>query len=175
MSTAVLYMSMSLDGYIAGPNDEVDNPGGSGFDRLYGWFGYALEGGARQLKDEYEATGAVLVGRRTAEQVDHLDELSTTPDNLVGEHCFTITHPFHPLSGQTFPLLSQRFAWGEERVFFLDPQSHEVRSLPRAWTNLALPDPFLVVAAGKTVLRWSDLQQLRQLLRQKQTHGQEEH
>jgi hypothetical protein len=24
MSTSVLYMSMSLDGYIAGPNDEVD-------------------------------------------------------------------------------------------------------------------------------------------------------
>lgn len=71
MSTAVLYMSMSLDGYIAGPNDEPGNPGGSGFDRLHEWFGYAPEGGARQLKDEYEATGAVLVGRRTAEQVDH--------------------------------------------------------------------------------------------------------
>ena len=24
---------MSLDGYIAGPNDEPDNPGGDGFDR----------------------------------------------------------------------------------------------------------------------------------------------
>jgi hypothetical protein len=104
-----------------------------------------------------------------------LNELSTTPDNTNGEHCFTITHPFHPLSGQTFPLLSQRFAWGEERVFFSDPQTHQVRSLPQAWTSLALPDPFLVVAAGKTVLRFSDLQQLAQLLRQKQTHSQEEH
>jgi hypothetical protein len=26
---------MSLDGYIAGPNDEPDNPGGDGFDRLH--------------------------------------------------------------------------------------------------------------------------------------------
>ena len=34
MSTSVLYMSMSLDGYIAGPNDDVDNPGGEGFMRL---------------------------------------------------------------------------------------------------------------------------------------------
>ena len=37
MSVSVLYMSMSLDGYIAGPNDEPDNPGGDGFDRLHEW------------------------------------------------------------------------------------------------------------------------------------------
>jgi hypothetical protein len=34
---SVLYMSMSLDGYIAGPNDEPGNPGGDGFDRLHEW------------------------------------------------------------------------------------------------------------------------------------------
>jgi hypothetical protein len=28
---SVLYMSMSLDGYIAGPNDEPGNPGGDRF------------------------------------------------------------------------------------------------------------------------------------------------
>jgi Family of unknown function (DUF5372) len=104
-----------------------------------------------------------------------LNELSTTPGNTNGEHDFTITHPFHPLCGQTFPLLSQRFAWGEERVFFLDQETHEVRSLPLAWTNLALPDPFLVVAGGKAVLRFSDLQQFAKFLREKQTHDQEDH
>ena len=108
-------------------------------------------------------------------QLGRLNELSTTPDNTNGEHRFTITHPFHPLYGHTFPLLSQRFAWGEERVFFPDPQTHEVRSLPLAWTNLALPDPFLVVAGGKAVLRWKDLHQLAQFLRQQQTHRQEGH
>ena len=60
-------------------------------------------------------------------------------------------------------------------MFFLDPQTHEVRSLPLAWTNLALPDPFLVVAAGKAVLRWSDLHELVQFLRHQQTHSQESH
>ena len=40
MSVSVLYMSMSLDGYIAGPNDEVGNPGGDGFMRLQGWYGF---------------------------------------------------------------------------------------------------------------------------------------
>ncbi len=38
-SISVLYMSMSLDGYIAGPNDEPDNPGGDGFMRLHEWYG----------------------------------------------------------------------------------------------------------------------------------------
>jgi dihydrofolate reductase len=76
VSSSVLYMSMSLDGYIAGPNDEPGNPGGDRFMRLHDWLGTAGDTGepsgpARELIDEMTATGAVLVGRRTAEQVDH--------------------------------------------------------------------------------------------------------
>jgi dihydrofolate reductase len=77
MSSSVLYMSMSLDGYIAGPNDGPANPGGDGFDRLHEWiatpdgeFGRPA-GPAGKLWDEWNATGAVLAGRRTVEQVDH--------------------------------------------------------------------------------------------------------
>jgi dihydrofolate reductase len=74
---SVLYMSMSLDGYIAGPNDEPGNPGGDGFDRLHEWGltpdgkGFRTSGPAGDLMNEVNATGAVVVGRRTAEQVDH--------------------------------------------------------------------------------------------------------
>ena len=77
MSASVLYMSMSLDGYIAGPNDEPGNPGGDGFERLHEWFVTAdgeffrPSGPAGELIDEANATGAVVVGRRTAEQADH--------------------------------------------------------------------------------------------------------
>ena len=77
MSASVLYMSMSLDGYIAGPNDEVVNPGGDDFMRLHEWIvtpdgEYGRPSGAvGQLWDEWNATGAVLAGRRTVEQVDH--------------------------------------------------------------------------------------------------------
>jgi hypothetical protein len=35
VSASVLYMSMSVDGYIAGLNDEPGNPGGDGFMRLH--------------------------------------------------------------------------------------------------------------------------------------------
>jgi Family of unknown function (DUF5372) len=93
---------------------------------------------------------------------------------MNGEHDFTITHPFHPLCGQTFPLLAQRFAWGEERVFSPDPKTQQLQSLPLAWTNLAPPDPFLIVAAGRAVLRLRDLQQLAQFLRQNPAHSQED-
>jgi dihydrofolate reductase len=73
VSASVLYMSMSLDGYIAGPNDEPGNPGGDGFDRLHEWFGDFTRpsGPTGELFDEMNSYGAVLVGRRTAEQIDH--------------------------------------------------------------------------------------------------------
>ncbi|GAA4596317.1 dihydrofolate reductase family protein [Planotetraspora phitsanulokensis] len=77
MAASVLYMSMSLDGYIAGTNDGPDNPGGDGFIRLHEWCltpdGELRRGNgpAGQFADEYDVIGAVVVGRRTAEQVDH--------------------------------------------------------------------------------------------------------
>jgi dihydrofolate reductase len=77
VSASVLYMSMSLDGYIAGPNDGPGNPGGDGFGRLHEWYGDSQPSGAGPSKasaeflDEMNATGAVLAGRRTVEQVDH--------------------------------------------------------------------------------------------------------
>ena len=57
-----------------------------------------------------------MTDERGGSMTSALNELSTTPDNPNGEPCFTIIHPFHPLYGHTFPLLSQHLAWGEERV-----------------------------------------------------------
>jgi hypothetical protein len=59
VSASVLYMSMSLDGYIAGPVDALDNPFGDDGQRLHDWF-VALDGEffrpagpAGQLMDEW--------------------------------------------------------------------------------------------------------------------------
>src|SRR5262245_21911348 len=72
-------MSMSLDGFIAGPNERLDNGLGDGGERLHEW---ALAGGhgpddleaTRRLGDvngkvidEFMSTGAVVAGRGTFE------------------------------------------------------------------------------------------------------------
>jgi dihydrofolate reductase len=67
VSATVLYMSMSLDGFIAGPNERPDNGLGDGGHRLHEW---ALTGPSRvnaQVFDESMATGAVVAGRGTVE------------------------------------------------------------------------------------------------------------
>ena len=67
MSATVLYMSMSFDGFIAGPNEGPGNGLGDGGDRLHDW---ALGGRTRvngQVVDEFMATGAVVAGRGTFE------------------------------------------------------------------------------------------------------------
>src|SRR5215204_1940210 len=71
MSSSVLDMSMSLDGYIADPNDFL---GGDDGERLHKWAegasGRPSEATA-EFQDEMNACGAVLAGRRTAELMDH--------------------------------------------------------------------------------------------------------
>lgn len=76
MAATVLYMSMSLDGFIAGPNESRDNGLGDGGERLHEW---VFEGASPQdsgvpsrppglngeVYEEMIATGAVLAGRGT--------------------------------------------------------------------------------------------------------------
>jgi dihydrofolate reductase len=78
VSATVLYMSMSLDGFIAGPNEGPDNGLGDGGHRLHEWFATGadadhkagsgrLAGVNGQVVDEFMATGAVVAGRGTFE------------------------------------------------------------------------------------------------------------
>ena len=67
MSSTVLYMSMSLDGFIAGPNERRDNPLGDDGHRLHAWFPAGDEGVNALIFDEALATGAVVAGAGTFE------------------------------------------------------------------------------------------------------------
>jgi dihydrofolate reductase len=77
VSATVLYMSMSLDGFIAGPNEGPDNGLGDGGHRLHEW---AMTSGDVDLEairrsagvngkvvDEFMSTGGVVAGRGTFE------------------------------------------------------------------------------------------------------------
>jgi dihydrofolate reductase len=69
MSAAVLDMSMSLDGYVADLDDYL---GGADGERLHHWAAATgVPGPVKDFEDEWNAAGAVLAGRRTAELMDH--------------------------------------------------------------------------------------------------------
>ncbi|MBV9325510.1 MAG: hypothetical protein JO352_17185 [Chloroflexi bacterium] len=65
-------------------------------------------------------------------------------------------HPFHPLYGRRFVLLSCRQAWNQQRVYFEDDVGH-LQSIPAKWTDVTAADPFVVVAAGRALFRPDDL------------------
>ena len=79
MTSTVLYMSISLDGFIAGPNEAwQDNPLGDDGGHLHGWFPAGVTPGEapsrqrleivnRQVFNEMNATGAVVAGAGTFE------------------------------------------------------------------------------------------------------------
>jgi dihydrofolate reductase len=61
-------MSLSVDGFIAGPNEGPGNGLGDGGDRLHEWaFGAADPSVNRQVVDDFMTTGAVVAGRATFE------------------------------------------------------------------------------------------------------------
>jgi dihydrofolate reductase len=89
MTSTRLYMSMSLDGFVTGPNVGPGNGLGDGGERLHHWIlpdgGDDIEaavarltGANRRIYDEFMSTGAVIAGRGTFEaaggwQGDHHD------------------------------------------------------------------------------------------------------
>ena len=96
MSVAVLFMSMSFDGFVAAPNETPANPLGDGGERLREWhftfdaseYGVAapqrhealhrailehVPGVNRQIMDEIMATGSVVAGKGTAAPANYWD------------------------------------------------------------------------------------------------------
>ena len=70
-----------------------------------------------------------------------------------------MTHPFHPLCGREFDLVTYRHNWGEDRVYFHDDQG-QLRAISAAWTTLGSDDPFVAVSAGRAAFRTADLVEL---------------
>jgi dihydrofolate reductase len=74
MANIVLSMSMSLDGFITGPDDGTEHPLGRDGHRLHAWLSDGgtdpashrpPSGPSAKVFDELMATGAVIAGRRT--------------------------------------------------------------------------------------------------------------
>jgi dihydrofolate reductase len=85
MGKVVLFMGMSLDGFIAGPGDTVSEPSGREGERLFAWSDGTPT--AQAVHAEYGATGAVLAGRRTYDLVN-----GWGGDHHDGVPMFILTH-----------------------------------------------------------------------------------
>ena len=105
MSKVVLYMSMSVDGFITGPDDDMDHGLGVNGERLHDWLhsGGVDPGSHRPVDetnatvfDELMATGAVITGRRTFEFAR-----GWAGDHHDGVPIFVLTHaaPDEPAPG----------------------------------------------------------------------------
>lgn len=66
MTKVLLSFSMSLDGFVAGPEIGVDEPMGCGGERLHDWlFKSSSEIDAEKARESSQRVGATIVGRRT--------------------------------------------------------------------------------------------------------------
>ena len=75
-----------------------------------------------------------------------------------------ITHPFHPLCGQAFELVSRGQHWGADRVIYRAPDG-TLPTIAAALTDVEPPDAFRRVAAGRAAFRTVDLLALWDVLR----------
>jgi dihydrofolate reductase len=72
MGAIRLDMSISLDGYVTGPEDDADNPMGIGGFRLFNWLDHRQEEGPHgDAYAEMMASRAFISGRRTYELANH--------------------------------------------------------------------------------------------------------
>ncbi|HEY2054003.1 MAG TPA: dihydrofolate reductase family protein [Solirubrobacterales bacterium] len=103
MSKSVLDMSVSLDGFVCGPNETPDNGLGDNGRRLHWWFGKEddPDGVNAEVIGELMATGAVVAGRDTVEPAgwwkgDHHD----------GVPIFILTRTRTPADVEQWPLIT---------------------------------------------------------------------
>jgi dihydrofolate reductase len=109
-----LYMTISLDGYVTGPDDSVDAPMGNGGFRLFNWLDRREDPGpSGEVYAEVMSTRAVIAGRRTYEhagrwQGDHHD----------GVPIFILTHdaPAEPPPGSVHYVTDVRDAAAQARA-----------------------------------------------------------
>jgi len=100
MGKVISNISMSLDGFVAGPNDSPENGLGDGGDNLFKWyFGGTIEvpmpsgmvlkvspDSAPLIKEAFRTNGAMVVGRRM------FDIAHAWGGNPPGSPCFVVTH-----------------------------------------------------------------------------------
>jgi dihydrofolate reductase len=98
MTQVVVDISVSLDGYVTGPNVGLDNGLGDGGDALHSWVFDGNDQDREVLDDAFAATGAVIQGRNLFDIIDGPhgwnDEMGygAKPTGEVNPPIFVVTH-----------------------------------------------------------------------------------
>ncbi len=92
MALVICDMSISLDGYVTGPNDSRENPFGDGAGMLHDWiFDAATDEDRALLQEMIEGCGAVVMGRRSFDKNE--GDGGWGDGGPVGDTpCFVVTH-----------------------------------------------------------------------------------
>ncbi len=131
--------SMSLDGYVAGPDE-------SGFDRLFAWYGNGEVEIATAMPD--------LTMHLTQVSADHWRDLvATTGALVVGRHLFDITSGWggrHPMDVPVVVLThSVPDGWARESDDFVFVTEGGIEAAVAKARELAPPDKHVVVNSGQ--------------------------
>jgi dihydrofolate reductase len=98
MTKVIVDISMSLDGYVTGPNVGIDNGLGDGGMALHDWVFHGTDADQAVLDAAFEATGAVIQGRKLFDIIDAPggwnEELGygAKPTGEVNPPVFVVTH-----------------------------------------------------------------------------------
>jgi hypothetical protein len=88
----------------------------------------------------------------------------TTSQQNFYNKTFHIIHPFHPLKNISFEVCAIRKLPSEWRLFYFNQKGNKT-SVALEWTDIAPPDPYIVVSAGRALFRVEDLLRLMLLQR----------
>jgi dihydrofolate reductase len=92
MALVICDMSVSLDGYVTGPDDSRENPFGDGAGMLHDWMFKAATGEDRALLQEMvDGAGAVVMGRKSFDKNEG-DGGWGDGGPLGDTPCFVVTH-----------------------------------------------------------------------------------
>ena len=92
MARVICDMSISLDGYVTGPNDSRENPFGDGAGMLHDWmFGAATDDDRAMISEILDGTGAVVMGRTSFDKNEG-DGGWGDGSPIDGVPCFVVTH-----------------------------------------------------------------------------------
>jgi dihydrofolate reductase len=92
MALVICDMSVSLDGYVTGPNDSRENPFGDGAGMLRDWiFDAATDEDRAMLQEMVDGAGAIVMGRTSFDKNE--GDGGWGDSGPVGDvPCFVVTH-----------------------------------------------------------------------------------